>query len=219
MERVFLRALAENPHDHVTRAVYADWLEEHAPELATPKARFLRTTAAWAELPAADENRKILEQGLQTLAVELPNQWLAVVSCLPIENCRAGEKTVDDLRRESPFYFVCDRRWEDLRATDSDQVRFCEACSEQVHFCSTQAKARKHARQGHCVALSPELLRQPGDLAPPEPGILGGMWGSAFEDATEPHDEEAHPTPPRREPLPNRSVTEARRRQGKSRGE
>lgn len=209
MERVFLRSLAKDPRDHVTRGVYADWLEEHRPPQAEPKAEFLRTTVVAAQLAADDKDRAALNQRLHALAATLPAKWLSVVSCLPVENCHVCEKTSADISRESPFHFLCDRRWEDLHPTDSKAVRFCDSCREQVHFCPTLDEARLHSESGHCVALSPHLARRPGDIAPPLPlEFARGMFFSA--PTAEPGDEaDAPATPPRRS---------RQRRRGRSRG-
>jgi hypothetical protein len=65
------------------------------------------------------------------------------------------------------FDYLCDRRWEDLRATGDTALRFCDACRHDVHYCDTITEARKHAEEGHCIAVDLGLIRRERDLEPP----------------------------------------------------
>jgi hypothetical protein len=51
------------------------------------------------------------------------------------------------------FRKLCPMRWEQLEATGDDAVRLCETCWRQVFLCRTDAEARYHAMEGHCVAV------------------------------------------------------------------
>jgi uncharacterized protein (TIGR02996 family) len=163
----FLANLLADPADDDTRLVYADWLDEQGDPFSTAKAEFLRATAQLAALTDRKKDKKELEKRLQELAAGLDTDWLAVVSRLAIENCHAGrgEKQARRLR-VAMFRFLCDRRWEDLRTTDDGAVRFCDACRQNVHYCDTITEARRHADDGHCVAVDLGVIRREDDLAP-----------------------------------------------------
>ncbi|MEI4884076.1 TIGR02996 domain-containing protein, partial [Klebsiella pneumoniae] len=76
------------PTDDATRLVYADWLEERGDPVSLTKAEFLRLTAQLATNPGTKAQRKAKRKRLQELAADLDTDWLAVVSRLPVENCR-----------------------------------------------------------------------------------------------------------------------------------
>jgi hypothetical protein len=94
--------------------------------------------------------------------LELDPDWVAQVDRTPIENCPGVQ-----------FAYACPKKWEDL-APRSERVRFCGACQQEVHHCTSVAEAQSHAWQGHCVAVGSFVPRAPGDLQPVEPlmGII-----------------------------------------------
>jgi len=51
------------------------------------------------------------------------------------------------------FRKLCPMRWEQLEPTADEAVRLCETCWRQVFLCRTDAEARHHAMEGHCVAV------------------------------------------------------------------
>src|SRR5262245_33019739 len=157
----FLRKLLENPAD-VTRLVYADWLDERGDEQSKTKSLFLRLTA---RLTAEAGNTELAAE-LQQLATELNKEWLAVVSRLKVENCPVAKAKddSDEALHGIRFKTVCDRRWDELTATDDDAVRFCEGCQKHVYYCDTIRDARSHAFAGHCVAVNLGVIRREGDL-------------------------------------------------------
>jgi uncharacterized protein (TIGR02996 family) len=161
----FIRAIVADPKDNAQLLVYSDWLEDQADPASTAKAEFLRLTVTE---PKGKGGKKKREGRLQELAANLATDWLAVVSRLQLENC-SQKREEGDRKRIGPlrFEFVCDRRWEDLRATDDGTVRYCEGCAKNVHYCDTITAARDHAEQGLCVAVDLGVLRREGDLAPP----------------------------------------------------
>lgn len=158
----FLRAVLADPAADTPRLVYADWLDEQSDDPAAPAmAEFLRLSAG---LPSDETDAR-----LKVLAAGLEPDWLAVVSKLPVENCK-GKRDEGRSRSGSlqlfRFDFLCDRRWEDMRPTDDATVRDCDGCGEGVHFCDSITVARQHARQGHCVAIDLGVIRRTGDLSP-----------------------------------------------------
>jgi uncharacterized protein (TIGR02996 family) len=153
----FLRALSENPADDTLRMIYADWLDERADDESKAKAQFLRVTVRLMGPIQRVGWRHARRKELHELAQELPTEWLAVVSRLKIENCPEATRRVS--RTEPPRYgrslsILCDRRWDELAATNDPTVRRCARCEENVYYCDTIDDANKHVRRGHCVALS-----------------------------------------------------------------
>lgn len=71
-EQGFLDQLAALPGDDVTRAVYADWLEERGDS----RAAFLRAELALAALDASDPSYATREQELAELGKSVPADWV-----------------------------------------------------------------------------------------------------------------------------------------------
>jgi uncharacterized protein (TIGR02996 family) len=197
----FLRRIEQQPADDTARLVYADWLEERSEPLASVQAEFLRLTVELGrsngfkpdnptllerlqefkrrkgrpvELPTAKEVRA----RLRDLASQLEENWLSVVSRLPIENCETSLEPVASRAEARAFKFLCPQRWEDLEPTDTRMERFCDACQQNVHYCHTIEQARTHALQGACVAINLAVLRKPGDLL--SPGMLMGAIDPSY---------------------------------------
>ena len=57
----------------------------------------------------------------------------------PIENCQAL------------FKFLCPKKWENLKPTASDSVRFCDKCRKNVYLCHSAVDEMKH--KGDCIAV------------------------------------------------------------------
>jgi uncharacterized protein (TIGR02996 family) len=164
----FLRKLSETPADDTVRLVYADWLDERGDEESKAKARFLRVTVQLMGPIQRVGWRSTREKELRQLAAKLNTDWLAVVSRLKVEMC--GTKQAEERRRRMVsllFDFVCDKRWDEMTATEDNGVRFCEGCKEKVHYCDTITEAREHAEKGHCVAVDLGIIRHEHDLSPP----------------------------------------------------
>jgi uncharacterized protein (TIGR02996 family) len=167
-EDSFLHALLENPADDTTRLVYADWLDEQGDPVSVAKAKFLRITVRLLEPNHKPGWRKARRKELQPLAAMLDTNWLAIVSRLRIESC-AGKrpKARETIPDRELFELLCDKRWDELTVTEDNAVRFCEGCKQNVHYCDTLPVARKHAQQGHCVAVDLGIIRRDNDLVPP----------------------------------------------------
>jgi len=195
-DRAFLDRILTTPADSTPRLVYADWLDEAGTPGEAARAEFLRLQA---ELPRARKGRgRAIRSRLRELAASLEPDWLAVVSELAIENCGAGGTAVDRFSlRTIEFDYQCPRQWEQLRATDNDGIRYCEACHQDVYYCDTIMSAREHVEEGHCVAVDIGLPRKPRDLEPPR-RMVGFISPEYFREEDE-----------RRKPDP---VSEARQR-------
>jgi uncharacterized protein (TIGR02996 family) len=150
----FLRTLAEQPDDPVSRAVYADWLDEQGDPASAARAEFLRAEAELVGLPEEDERRPELVARLRRLARQLDRGWLRAVSRPPIENC------------EFRFFYQCPLQWDKLTPTDDARVRFCSGCQQNVYYCDSIDEARSHASQERCVAVAVHLARSAVDLMP-----------------------------------------------------
>ena len=140
-------------------------------------------------------NRKALEvrtQRIRELVVNLDPDWLALVSKLVVENCpvQRERQQADDPILPVPFNFVCDRRWVALELTDTDTVRHCAGCDRDVHYCDTIIDARKHAWQGHCIALDIGVIRRDRDLEPLQRivGMVDPKWSEAESRRMQPDD-------------------------------
>jgi len=56
--------------------------------------------------------------------------------------------------------FECPMEWDDLRQTDSEDVRHCTTCKKPVTFCSSREAFLKLAARGECVAFFRETPDQ-----------------------------------------------------------
>jgi uncharacterized protein (TIGR02996 family) len=179
----FPRTISERPNDHVTRAVYADWLEEQGGPGAD-QAAYLRAEAELAALPEGDERCAGVEGRLHDLAGRLDGGWLAVVSRRPIENCEhIGPR----------FELGCPKRWEELGPTEKGpRVRLCGACQKNVYYCDTLDEAWRHGFEGRCVALSAGVKRREGDLSPLVLH-LAQLFLQIFDDSPPPQEPPARP--------------------------
>ena len=167
-ERAFLDTILADPGDNDARLIYADWLEENGDADSVAKAEFLRVSVQAANASLKKREYKRLEKRLQSLAASLDTDWLAVVSRLAIESCQ-GKQIEAQSRggtRLLVFSYLCDRRWEDLAATDDHAVRFCDGCQHNVYYCDTIMQAREHAVERHCVAVDLGVIRREDDLHP-----------------------------------------------------
>jgi uncharacterized protein (TIGR02996 family) len=163
----FLQAILANPKKDALLLIYSDWLVERGDPVSATKAEFLRVTVQVSNATGRKGWKKTRQKRLQELAASLDADWLAVVSRLPIENC-LQKRTEGETPAVQPlrFEFLCDQRWEDLRPTEEQGVRFCEACRLSVYYCDTIGAARRHAWQGHCIAVDLGVMRRDQDLEP-----------------------------------------------------
>lgn len=83
-ETPFLQLLETDPLDDVTRAVYADWLEENGD---ADRSEFLRLQLAVGTLPAESQERRTAQERFELLHARLDAAWLRVVDPL----ARLGE--------------------------------------------------------------------------------------------------------------------------------
>ena len=168
-ERQFIEMIQEDPKADASLLIYSDWLEERGDPQSASRAEFLRLTVECSSLRAAARKggRNASLRRLQELATTLDPSWLGAVGRLPIENCLGKRREAESARVSLiTFNYVCDHRWEDLRATDDVAVRSCDGCQQNVHYCETITEAREHAWAGHCIAVDVGVIRRKDDLEP-----------------------------------------------------
>lgn len=147
-ERPFINKAYARSLGDADRLAYAKLLEDRDPA----RAEWLRLEVALHSRPAADPAviARFIELGRQ-IGFDYANLLLRDV----IMNCGS-----DGARRERPrvrFLFACPKRWETLAPTESDSVRFCQQCKEQVYYCDTVADAETRALAGQCIAIPKQL--------------------------------------------------------------
>jgi uncharacterized protein (TIGR02996 family) len=69
----FIRRILDDPADHTTRLVFADWLDEHS---ASARAEFVRLASALVRLPASAPERTLLTARYDALAQMHESDWL-----------------------------------------------------------------------------------------------------------------------------------------------
>ena len=63
---------------------------------------------------------------------------------------------------------VCDKKWEDLDATDVDGIHFCMDCKKSVFYTETPAELRVAAERGLCVYIAPGSSADKSRMPMPE---------------------------------------------------
>jgi len=63
----------------------------------------------------------------------------------------------NELIRNCKFRFQCNKAWQDLDTTSSENIRVCRACGEQVHLCVSDDELRGAMEANHCVAIRIEI--------------------------------------------------------------
>ncbi|MFY0536122.1 diguanylate cyclase [Nannocystis pusilla] len=147
-ERPFINKAYDKSLDDAGRLAYAKLVEGRDPA----RAEWLRLEVALHSRPAADPATiaRFIELGRQ-IGFDYANLLLRDV----IMNCGS-----DSARRERPrvrFLFACTKRWETLAPGESDSVRFCQQCKEQVYYCDTVKDAETRALAGQCIAIPKQL--------------------------------------------------------------
>ena len=93
-----------------------------------------------------------------------------------ISNCGKGKQEREFVR----FAYKCPKRWHNMQVTAEKTVRFCNACQENVFFCTDRQEAEQHALQGHCIAIARQLDSELYNRY--TPNVMGrpdtkGKWG------------------------------------------
>jgi uncharacterized protein (TIGR02996 family) len=167
-ESAFLRSILDDPDDNTSRLVFADWLEEVG---QADKAQFVRLEVELSRLPRREEGFAPLCEELSRLAGVLGFAWaLALLRPGRLLNCgfpdvfpeKAGIPWNLSARHTFAvrFEFPCPNRWADLQPTARPDVRYCDDCRRNVHYCTSQDEAEQLAVRGNCSAISARLALQ-----------------------------------------------------------
>ncbi|MEM7757009.1 MAG: pentapeptide repeat-containing protein [Cyanobacteria bacterium P01_A01_bin.40] len=89
-----------------------------------------------------------------------------------ILNCGQAKQESELVR----FDYQCPKYWDNLQATEDESIRFCDACQENVFYCSDKQEAEQHALQGHCIAIARKLTNAVDkQYKKPHPPVMGMM--------------------------------------------
>ena len=66
--------------------------------------------------------------------------------------------------RNCRFAFKCDRKWDDLTETREGEIRFCNVCEKEVHFCEDDDQLARSVKLNRCVAFLRENEFLMGDV-------------------------------------------------------
>jgi uncharacterized protein (TIGR02996 family) len=146
-----VNAIHESPRDPAPRLVYADWLEEQGDEVSRLQAEYLRVECELDASPADSLRRPRLRKQLQALRRRVGKEWWRALDWAPVERCIS-------------FLYRCPKRWDTLAPTANPAVRHCDACKEEVYYCSDVSEAEAHAEQGRCVAIDSREPRLRGEM-------------------------------------------------------
>lgn len=148
-ERSFLILAFDGKLDDAQRLAYANVLEAKDPE----RAEWIRLEVQLHSRPTNDTN---VHQRYGELGRQVGYDFLKIMRRNDVFNCGNAPPESRRIR----FRFVCDKRWETLHPTDKPDVRHCSVCNEHVHQCTTVPEAETHARAGHCIAVSSDLVQK-----------------------------------------------------------
>jgi hypothetical protein len=71
--------------------------------------------------------------------------------------------------RNCIFAFKCSQTWESLDETRDENVRFCNDCEKEVHYCSNDQELVESVRLNRCVAFSRnQEIHEMGYIVEPE---------------------------------------------------
>jgi uncharacterized protein (TIGR02996 family) len=134
--------------DDDSRLVYADWLEENGDIRRAEYLRcqeVIRTLDIDDRVAFAEHSRR-----LRTLTTLVDIGWRMKVARAPVENCKVDAG--------------CVKQWSELAETGNSDVRRCDLCGRDVHYCTSMHEARDHAWRGRCVAVDASTERTKDDL-------------------------------------------------------
>jgi hypothetical protein len=144
-ERGLLAAMSEG-HE-ASRMVYVNWLERRGEVV---RAEFLRLDCVLAQMSPQDPRYAGTRRRLLELAPRISLDWRSRVARSLIEGCGASANG-------------CPSYWRAL-PSDSDDMRSCTACGQQVFYCVTIDLARARVAAGQRVAVDLTVDRYHGDL-------------------------------------------------------
>jgi uncharacterized protein (TIGR02996 family) len=148
VEEGLLDGIARGDDD--ARAIYADWLEERGEVVC---AEFLRVQQSIIDDPIDTPAQKAeflaRSQRLRELAASIDVEWRMRVARPAVEGCRVA------------FEIPCKMDWGLLEPTDRPEVRTCNTCHKEVHYCIAEHEARDLAARGQCVVVDVRHVAAP----------------------------------------------------------
>jgi hypothetical protein len=71
--------------------------------------------------------------------------------------------------RNCPWGYKCEKTWDDLIATDNEDIRFCDTCDKAVYLCQTKQALADSVLLNRCATFPAHLLhvRNPQDSRQP----------------------------------------------------
>ncbi len=55
-----------------------------------------------------------------------------------------------------PMEYICSKSWFDLELVDQPNIKFCDTCNREVHFCQTDEELQNALTNNLCIAYSNE---------------------------------------------------------------
>jgi hypothetical protein len=63
------------------------------------------------------------------------------------------EELMNPTIRNCKFAYKCDKDWDDLDDIGESDIRFCQTCQSEVHFCHDDDELVENVKLDHCVAF------------------------------------------------------------------
>jgi uncharacterized protein (TIGR02996 family) len=146
-ERPYIIAALEGKLDDPQRLAYAELINDRDP-----------ARAEWIRLEVRLNAEATEDQAIHRRFAEVRRtigaDFVRFMRRKDILNCGSGSKEARQVR----FSFLCERRWETLHPTEEASVRHCNSCDSRVYQCTTVPEAEAHARAGHCIAVSSDIV-------------------------------------------------------------
>jgi hypothetical protein len=162
-EAPLLSRAADDPRDVEARRAYRALLASRG----DPRARLFELAEAIEGATEAAPIAAEMDALLADLGVH--DWWRTVSGMAPVRNC--GRAKAEDVYTR--FTFVCPRTWVSLGRTKDEDVRSCDGCGELVYFCADDDALKRHAQQGHCVAMPATAEEDAGTRARRESTWVG----------------------------------------------
>ncbi len=71
--------------------------------------------------------------------------------------------------RNCTFAFKCTQQWNELDKTSEKNIRFCNECQKEVHYCENDQELLKSIKLNRCVAFSrDQVIHEMGYIVAPD---------------------------------------------------
>ena len=68
--------------------------------------------------------------------------------------------------RNCTFAFKCEAKWDCLEMLEFDNIRFCNICQKEVHFCDDDDELIQNIHLNRCIAINRVTTIEMGYFAP-----------------------------------------------------